>query len=104
MHECQLGASTVILVSSSLGPYINLDSISFFKNIYKVIDLGYAKQADQAGLCHSYVGTPCYLVSLIAVYPTTTLFLRSLRATIFLVKGRLLPLIRLTKQSTNASS
>ncbi|CAB3996864.1 inhibitor of nuclear factor kappa-B kinase subunit alpha-like, partial [Paramuricea clavata] len=31
------------------------------KNIYKVIDLGYAKQADQAGLWHSFVGTQYYL-------------------------------------------
>ena len=31
------------------------------KNIYKVIDLGYAKQADPAGLCYSLVGTHFYL-------------------------------------------
>ena len=50
-----------------------------FKNIYKVIDLGYAKQADQAGLCHSFVGTQYYLVSevYLLIYSTTLHALRS---------------------------
>ncbi len=31
--------------------------------VYKVIDLGYAKDLDQGSLCTSFVGTPQYLVS-----------------------------------------
>ena len=31
--------------------------------VYKIIDLGYAKDLDQGSLCTSFVGTPQYLVS-----------------------------------------
>ncbi|XP_028408517.1 inhibitor of nuclear factor kappa-B kinase subunit beta-like isoform X2 [Dendronephthya gigantea] len=43
------------------------------RNIYKLIDLGYAKQADQSGSCHSFVGTHFYLAPEILTGKTYTL-------------------------------
>ena len=33
-----------------------------FQTVYKIIDLGYAKELDQGSVCTSFVGTLQYLV------------------------------------------
>lgn len=45
--------------------HIFLYIFCLFQIVYKVIDLGYAKDLDQGSVCTSFVGTLQYLVSLI---------------------------------------